>query len=62
MQWDAAKAELQPKLDAVTAAREAAAAAETARDAAAKAARQVARAGVGVDQPQDPAALCPANL
>jgi hypothetical protein len=43
MQWDAAKAELQPKLDAVTAAREAAAAAETARAAAAEAARQVAR-------------------
>jgi L,D-transpeptidase catalytic domain len=43
LQWDAAKAELQPKLDAVTAAREAAAAAETARAAAAEAARQVAR-------------------
>jgi L,D-transpeptidase catalytic domain len=43
VQWDAAKAELQPKLDAVTAAREAAAAAETARAAAAEAARQVAR-------------------
>jgi L,D-transpeptidase-like protein len=42
-QWDAAKAELQPKLDAVTAAREAAATAETARVAAAEAARQVAR-------------------
>jgi Tfp pilus assembly protein FimV len=42
VQWDAAKAELQPKLDAVTAVREAAAA-ETARDAAAEAARQVAR-------------------
>ena len=42
-QWAAAKAELQPKLDAVTAAREAAAAAETARVAAAEAARQVAR-------------------
>jgi hypothetical protein len=43
VQWDAAKAELQPKLDAVTAVREAAAAAETARAAAAEAARQVAR-------------------
>jgi hypothetical protein len=43
LQWDAAKAELQPKLDAVTAAREAAAAAETARAAAAEAARQLAR-------------------
>ena len=42
-QLEAAKAELQPKLDAVTAAREAAAAAETARVAAAEAARQVAR-------------------
>jgi hypothetical protein len=43
VQWDAAKAELQPKLDAATAAREAAAAAETARAAAAETARQVAR-------------------
>ena len=43
VQWDAAKAELQPKLDAVTTAREAAAAAETARAAAAEAARQMAR-------------------
>jgi hypothetical protein len=43
MQWEAAKAELQPKLDASTAAREAAAAMETARAAAAEAARQVAR-------------------
>jgi hypothetical protein len=43
VQWDAAKAELQPKLDAVTAAREAAAAAETGRAAAAEAARRVAR-------------------
>ncbi len=42
-QWAAAKAELQPKLDAVAPAREAAAAAETARVAAAEAARQVAR-------------------
>ena len=42
-QWDAAKAELQPKLDALTSAREAVAAAETARVAAAEAARQVAR-------------------
>src|ERR1700694_4679671 len=42
VQWDAAKAELQPKLDAVTAAREAAAAAETERAAAAEAARRVA--------------------
>jgi len=43
VQWAAAKAELQPKLDAVTPAREALAAAETARLAAAEAARQVAR-------------------
>jgi hypothetical protein len=42
-QWAVANAELQPKLDAVTAAREAAAAAETARVAAAEAARQAAR-------------------
>jgi L,D-transpeptidase-like protein len=42
-QWTAAKAELQPKLDAVTAAREAAVAAENARVAAAEAARQAAR-------------------
>ena len=42
-QWDAAKADLQLKLDAVTPAREAAAAAETARAAAAEAARQAAR-------------------
>nr|WP_244443099.1 L,D-transpeptidase family protein [Bradyrhizobium sp. Ai1a-2] len=42
-QWAAAKAELQPKLDAVTAAREAALAAENARIAAAEAARQAAR-------------------
>jgi hypothetical protein len=40
---DTAKAEWQPKLDAVTAAREAAASAETARAAAAEAARQVMR-------------------
>ena len=43
MQLAAAKAELQPKLDALTPAREAAVAAETARVAAAEAARQVAR-------------------
>ena len=42
-QWAAAKAELQPKLDAVAPAREAAVAAETARVAAAEAAREVAR-------------------
>ena len=42
-QWSAAKVELQPKLDAVTATREAAIAAENARVAAAEAARQVAR-------------------
>ncbi|MCA6106764.1 L,D-transpeptidase family protein [Bradyrhizobium cenepequi] len=42
-QWAAAKAELQPKLDAVTTAREAALAAENARIAAAEAARQAAR-------------------
>src|SRR5204863_4063852 len=41
-QLAAAKAELQPKLDAVTSAREAAAIAETARAPAAEAARQVA--------------------
>jgi hypothetical protein len=43
VQWTAAKTELQLKLDAVTAAREAAVAAETVRAAAAEAARQVAR-------------------
>ena len=43
LQWDAAKADLQLKLDAVTSAREAAAAAETARATAAEAARQTAR-------------------
>jgi hypothetical protein len=43
VQWEAAKAELQPKLDAVTATREAAATAETARAAAAEAARRMAR-------------------
>jgi len=43
VQLASAKAELQPKLDAVTPAREAAAVAETARVAAAEAARQVAR-------------------
>jgi hypothetical protein len=43
MQLDTAKALLQPKLDAVAAAREAAAAAETARAAAAETARQVMR-------------------
>src|ERR1700687_1324844 len=43
VQWAAAKADVQPKLDAVTPAREAAAVAETARVAAAEAARQVAR-------------------
>jgi hypothetical protein len=42
-QWDAANAELQPKLDAVNQAREAAAAAESTRAAAAKAAREAAR-------------------
>jgi hypothetical protein len=42
-QWDAATAQQQPKLDAVKAAREAIAAAETARIAAAEAARQVTR-------------------
>ena len=41
LQWYAAKADLQQRLDAVTSAREAAAAAETARAAAAEAARQV---------------------
>jgi hypothetical protein len=43
VQLAAAKAELQPKLDAVASARDAATAAETARVAAADAARQVAR-------------------
>ena len=43
-QWDAAKAEAQPKLDAAAATREAAAAAEAARTAAAQAAREAARA------------------
>ena len=43
VQWDVAKGGLQQKLDAVTSAREAAAAAETARAAAAEAARQVER-------------------
>jgi hypothetical protein len=42
-QWDAATAEQQPKLDAVKAAREAVATRETARLAAAEAARQVTR-------------------
>jgi L,D-transpeptidase catalytic domain len=43
LQWDAANADLQQRLDAVTSAREAAAAAEIARVAAAEAARQVER-------------------
>ena len=43
VQWDAARAALQPKLDAVTAARDAAAAADSVRAAAAEAAHQVAR-------------------
>jgi hypothetical protein len=43
VQWAAAKAELQPKLDAVIPAREALVAAETARVSAAEAARQAAR-------------------
>lgn len=43
VQWAAAKAQSQPKLDALTAARDAAAVAETARIAAAEAARQAAR-------------------
>jgi L,D-transpeptidase-like protein len=42
-QWAAAKAALQPKLDALAPVREAAAAAETARAAAAEAAREMAR-------------------
>ena len=42
-QWDAAKAELQPTLDAVAPAREVAVAAESARAAAANAAREAAR-------------------
>ena len=43
-QWTAAKAKLQPKLDALAAAREAAVVAESAQAAAAEAVRQVARA------------------
>jgi hypothetical protein len=43
LQWDVANVDLQLRLDAATAAREAAAAAETAHVAAAEAARQVAR-------------------
>ena len=43
VQWDVARAGLQQRLDAVASAREAAAAAETARVAAAEAARQVER-------------------
>jgi hypothetical protein len=43
VQWAAAKAELQPKLAALTSAREAAVVAENAQDAAAAAARQVTR-------------------
>jgi hypothetical protein len=42
-QWDAANAELQPKLDAVAPAREAAVTAEAARVAATEAARELAR-------------------
>src|SRR5882672_1712844 len=42
LQWDVANVDLQLRLDAVTSAREAAAAAETARAAATEAARQVA--------------------
>ena len=43
MQWAAAKAKLQPKFDAITVARQAAMAAETARVAAAQAAQEAAR-------------------
>ena len=43
LQWDVANVDLQLRLDAVTSAREAAAAAEAARAAAAEAARQAAR-------------------
>jgi L,D-transpeptidase catalytic domain len=43
LQWDAANADLQQRLDAVASARESAAAAETARATAAEAARQVER-------------------
>ena len=43
VQWDVAKAGLQQRLDAVTSAREAAAAAEAARVAAAEAVREIAR-------------------
>ena len=65
LQWDAAKADLQPRLDAVTSAREAAAAAETARARGSRGGppgRARTPAGIGVDQPQDPAALCPASI
>jgi hypothetical protein len=47
-QWEAARAELQPKLDAATTAREAAAGLEIARAAATEAARQVALEPVSV--------------
>ena len=65
LQWDVANVDLQLRLDAATSAREAAASAETARAAAAEAAREVGArtpAGIGVDQPQDPAALRPAGI
>ena len=65
LQWDVANVDLQLRLDAATSARDAAAAAETARVAAAEAAapgRARTPAGIGVDQPQDPAALCPAGI
>ena len=64
-QWDVANVDLQLRLDAATAAREAAAAAETARVAAAEAARQVAGELQPVSVligPLDPAALCPPGI
>jgi hypothetical protein len=65
VQWEAAKADLQQKRDAALSAREAAAAADAARLQAAEAARQIARELQPVsvlDQPQDPAALCPPSI
>ena len=65
LQWDAAKADLQSKLDAVTPAREAAAAAETGAGHGSRGGPRddaPTRAGIGVDQPQDPAALCPPGI
>jgi len=65
VQWDDAQADLQPKLDAATSAREAAVAAETARGAAARGGapgRARTRADIGVDQPEDSATLYPPSI